>query len=319
MILNSKITVKNYKCFDSTGGGFDRILPISLIIGKNNSGKSSLLDLINFLIKRDEGFLELGRDGIRAEVLIEHTLTEQNIAAVFSRGARGGGIYGDHFEYGKRFVGHTYTYKLEKKEVTYVSSDPEIDLSITEYFRRLAKVIPKPFLEKIYCHISAERDIVPEKSDFSQKAGTSINLRSNGLGATEMIQKIINLEKIESKLVEKELLNELNAIINPDIEFTRIVVQLKDDDYWEIFFYDAHEKRIALSKMGSGVKTILLVLLNLIVRPKIENKGKGSYVFAFEELENNLHPALQRRLYNYIREYSKKHSTYFFLTTLQTW
>ena len=63
------------------------------------------------------------------------------------------------------------------------------------------------------------------------------------------------------------------------------------------------------------IKTILLVLLNLIVRPVIENKDRDSYIFAFEELENNLHPSLQRRLYNYIRKYSENHSSYFFLTT----
>lgn len=57
------------------------------------------------------------------------------------------------------------------------------------------------------------------------------------------------------------------------------------------------------------------MLLNVVVRPVIENKDRNSYVFAFEELENNLHPSLQRRLYNYIRKYSEKYSAYFFLTT----
>jgi predicted ATP-dependent endonuclease of OLD family len=67
--------------------------------------------------------------------------------------------------------------------------------------------------------------------------------------------------------------------------------------------------------MGSGIKTILLVLLNLITRPEIENTPKGSYVFAFEELENSLHPALQRRLYKYIKKYCEDNFSYFFITT----
>ena len=37
MIIDEKIIVKNYKCFDETGGGFDKIYPINVIIGKNNS------------------------------------------------------------------------------------------------------------------------------------------------------------------------------------------------------------------------------------------------------------------------------------------
>ena len=57
MTINNNIIVKNYKCFDSIeGGGFDKILPINLIIGKNNSGKSSLIDLIQFLIDSNDTF-----------------------------------------------------------------------------------------------------------------------------------------------------------------------------------------------------------------------------------------------------------------------
>ena len=49
---------------------------------------------------------------------------------------------------------------------------------------------------------------------------------------------------------------------NKSINFTRILVQTSNA--WEIYFEDSQGNRIALSKMGSGVKTILLVLLNLI-------------------------------------------------------
>jgi len=317
MIIDNKITVKNYKCFDSTGGGFDRIMPINLIIGKNNSGKSSLLDLVNFIIKRDEGFLELGRDGTKAEVFVEHTVTKDEIPKAFLQNYSGGGINGNHFEYGKQFIGKRLTYKLGKQgEKLFSSIDAEYVPDARGNFDSLAHILPKPFSEKTYCHISAERDIVPEKSQTSQISdNTNISLSPNGSGATKTIQDIINHVNKDSRLIEEELLDELNTIINPDIDFTRILVQLKSNESWEVFFENAREKRIALSKMGSGVKTILLVLLNLIVRPVIENREKSSYVFAFEELENNLHPSLQRRLYNYIRNYSEEHSAYFFLTT----
>ncbi len=41
----------------------------------------------------------------------------------------------------------------------------------------------------------------------------------------------------------------------------------------------------------------------------------SKWVFAFEELENNLHPALQRRLYEYLRERVRKDGITLFLTT----
>ena len=40
-----------------------------------------------------------------------------------------------------------------------------------------------------------------------------------------------------------------------------------------------------------------------------------NFVFAFEELENNLHPALLRRLFQHIEKYAINEKTYIFLTT----
>jgi len=311
MIYDSKIIVKNFKCFDSSGGGFEKILPINLIIGKNNSGKSSLIDLIKFIVEKHKEFIEIGRDNSSPEIIIEHKLTQQEISRGFSSSTSGGGIPGNNFyEYGKGFIDKTYTYKLgEKGKKTFVNLNAEFIVHARKLFDELAGIIKEPLAGKIFCNISAERDILPEVSN------TEIVFSPNGSGATNSIQQIINRTNRDSRLIEQELLHELNSIINPDIKFSRILVQLRDNNYWEIFFEDSNKKSIALSKMGSGIKTVLLVLLNLIVRPTIENKNRNSYVFAFEELENNLHPSLQRRLYNYIREYSENHSSYFFLTT----
>jgi len=311
MILDNKISIKNYKCFDSKGGGFEKILPINLIIGKNNSGKSSIVELIRFIVEKKKEIIEGGRDNSSPEVIIEHKLTEQEISRVFSSSTSGGGIPGSNFfEYGKQFIGKTYTYKLEEQgKKSFVQINAEFVNEARKLIDQLSGVIQEPLSGKIFCNIAAERDIVPEGTN------SDIVFSPNGSGATNAIQQIINRTNRDSRLIENELLNELNTIINPDIIFTRILVQLKDNNQWEIFFEDANKKSIALSKMGSGIKTVLLVLLNLVVRPVIENKSRGSYIFAFEELENNLHPSLQRRLYNYIRKYSENHSSYFFLTT----
>ena len=72
---------------------------------------------------------------------------------------------------------------------------------------------------------------------------------------------------------------------------------------------------IPLSKSGSGLKTVFLVLLNLLVVPKVENKEKSQFTFAFEELENNLHPALLRRLFQYLEDYAIDEKATIFLTT----
>ena len=48
------------------------------------------------------------------------------------------------------------------------------------------------------------------------------------------------------------------------------------------------ERLIALSHVGSGIKTILLVLGFIHLLPVVEQRKLDTYLFGFEELENNL-------------------------------
>ncbi len=52
-LKNFSVTVKNYKCFGPDEQGFEKILPVNLIIGRNNSGKSTLLEVIEVATKQN--------------------------------------------------------------------------------------------------------------------------------------------------------------------------------------------------------------------------------------------------------------------------
>jgi len=45
------IKIRNYKCFGDEPQGFDEILPINVIVGKNNSGKSSLVEAVQYAVR----------------------------------------------------------------------------------------------------------------------------------------------------------------------------------------------------------------------------------------------------------------------------
>ena len=164
-----------------------------------------------------------------------------------------------------------------------------------------------------YAKISAERNIEPEF------ATEKLQLFANGKGATNVIRSIINNKNYDEQLVEVTLLEALNQIMGQDAQFNSIRVQEvmigKDagETLWEVFLQEKGNKRFPLSQSGSGLKTIILVLLNLIVLPKVLKDHK--FFYAFEELENNLHPALQRRLFEFIYDYAVKNEVYIFLTT----
>src|SRR5690606_38668023 len=86
------------------------------------------------------------------------------------------------------------------------------------------------FDNKKFIHLTAERDIQPELDN------DNMDVQPNGLGATNLIQKILNKSDLDSSLIEVKLLEELNKITKPDIWFSRILVQKIEDDKWEIYF-----------------------------------------------------------------------------------
>jgi putative ATP-dependent endonuclease of the OLD family len=56
------LKAENLKCF-GTPQGFETIKPFSVIIGKNNVGKSTLIDMIQYAVKPEAGREASGHKG----------------------------------------------------------------------------------------------------------------------------------------------------------------------------------------------------------------------------------------------------------------
>ncbi|MEY2580003.1 MAG: hypothetical protein QOI49_2827 [Verrucomicrobiota bacterium] len=302
--------IGDYKCFGSEAYGFDRILRVNLIIGRNNSGKSALLDLVDFLTS-PKNLDELGHQGRKPIVILSSPLTTAEIQQVFSPGSSGGRIRGNHWIYGQKWVGAPFSWIVQEGgQLAYHSSDPAFDLDIVgDYPHSLAGGKGNPFRELVFKRLDADRNIVPEPDN------TDRIVKSSGAGATNVVQNFINKVDLPRSLVETTLLKELNAIFEPDGVFTDIVVEQDKNGLWEIRIAEEHKGHVALSHTGSGIKTVLLVLIFLHLIPRLEGRTLAQYMFGFEELENNLHPALQRRLLAYLRKIALEKGCYFFLTT----
>ncbi|SEL98442.1 AAA domain-containing protein, putative AbiEii toxin, Type IV TA system [Butyrivibrio sp. ob235] len=161
--------------------------------------------------------------------------------------------------------------------------------------------------------ISAERDIVPETETDNEEVS------ENGEGATNLVRKFINTESYDESVVEKVILKELNTIMQPDAFFSAIRIQQigerTEKGYrWEIYL-EEDGKRYAISKSGSGLKTIILILINLYLIPLTKNYRSLELCYAFEEIENNLHPALQRRVFDYLYDFAAEKNTKIFITS----
>jgi putative ATP-dependent endonuclease of the OLD family len=323
MSLDFKLSAKirNFKCFGPDEQGFDSICPMNLIIGRNNSGKSSLLDLICAITDVKPKFTDIQRHkGQQPQIILQAPLNENEIRYVFNEKLSGGGIPGaNHWDYGRKYVGSYLKWFFNTgEEDRFIELDEPSSTTPPVakvqdgggYLRKLAKVKNNPFQNRIFKRISAERDVVPE----SDTAGEH-KVQGNGQGATNIIQNFINKSTLPSELVETTLLTELNLIFGSDAHFTDIVCQQLPNNNWELYLEEEIKGRVPLSQSGSGLKTIILILIFLYLVPKIENRLLHDYVFAFEELENNLHPALLRRLLAYLYKAHKETGCIFFLTT----
>ncbi|MDM7860557.1 AAA family ATPase [Alteromonas sp. ASW11-36] len=312
------VKVKGYKCFHDEAG-FDSIQRVNLIIGRNNSGKSSLLDLIDKVTSRNYEFdRSTWRENQPPQVIFQAEISERAVTNTFPRQTHGGEISGNHNEYGQKYIGKTIKWSKRgegrnNNAQLIECNDEGIQPSLLKsggYHETLPNNMLVPLEGKNFRRLLAERDILPEPANT-----TDINISTNGSGLTNAIQCFINKSGLPSELVEQDILEGLNEIFAHDACFTDIVCQQHESLAWEIYLEEEHKGRIPLSQSGSGLKTVMSVLACLILVPHLEHRPLGSYVFGFEELENNIHPALLRRLNEYIYKSSKEHDFIYFLTT----
>ena len=291
------IIFKGYKSYEDITKFFfaDNI---TLLIGKNNTGKSSVLDAIEYFI--DEKKLKADNPQIL------------NLTGAFSinvnhikQGVQNREIHiaQDVFNNIKLMYKKPY-YPLGKIEKVVVNDSELLDKdrffdSYNLYGDGIDKIYEYNLSTYRILRINAERNILPEKE--TRVDGNKMTVAYDGSGATNLLRAFINDSKKEEKIVQEKLLTELNTIMYPDAIYESIKIQKNiDDDTWEIYLTEQGGERIPLSKSGSGLKTIMLVLINILILSKEGLFRTKRIIYLFEELENNIHPALQRRLINYL-------------------
>lgn len=316
------IYFKGYKSFDvNSYTEVSDIKNLNVIIGKNNSGKSSVVDMFQYVLDPKKFSDNKSRFTV---VELMFKVGEEKIDQVFQKNTSGGGIPENHNAFGQKYIGKDIRLSIDINkrgfdnerpyfQYTYSRQQPEIfNSQYNLYWDKLAASYWNYLDEYQFRRLDAERNIIPEIDTENE------NLQPNGDGACNLIRKFINFSQYDEKLIENTLLEELNRIMNPEASFSKIrvqQVQRESELLWEIFLEEKNSGRFALSQSGSGLKTIILILLNLLVIPETKEYKNKKIIYAFEEIENNLHPALQRRVFDYLYEFATNHNVIMFLTT----
>lgn len=311
--MYKEIQFSGYKLFSEEKlMELNEISNLNIIIGKNSSGKSSLLDVIE-MVYDCENFKKAKKDIgiINFKIPMPNKIADIIFSNYSSLGGWSKSTYMQKVDGKMAYIELGGTQNAKSNSYRVLNTD-DIPLSDQYIFRsNLEELLKEQRGKYAFRRLSAERNILPEKE-------MEINLSNTGEGASNLVRAYLNYSTSDESVIEENLLNELNQIMYPEAEFENIRIQQvteANDSLWEIFLKERGRDRVPLSKSGSGVKTIILVLLNLMVIPRLKEYKNKKIIYGFEELENNLHPALQRKIFDYIYEYAVEHDAYVFLTT----
>jgi energy-coupling factor transporter ATP-binding protein EcfA2 len=293
----------NIKCFDNTGSGFFHFEPITVIIGKNNSGKSTVIDILDISINLNKGPVvrpSQQRDQQVPFVDIVLPTSEALLAKGFRENTSGGHLPGNHFAYAKEsFLGGLFKWRMQGK------ANPEL-LSITlgDHVLEDFKAETREQLNRsnnwtlAHCsmlRVAAERSVAPEVSSNPP------NPEPTGRQVTNLIRYFINSDAQPRDVVEVDLLNDLNSIYSGDSYFTSIICQENEKSgLWEIFLREDGKSDIRLSESGSSIQSAFIILSFLRLVPLLRDFEWSKLILVVEEPENNLHPALLRRLLEFL-------------------
>ena len=311
------ITFNGFKCFEERTE-LDLGAKVTLLIGKNNVGKTTVLDVVRYFYGKD---LPKNR-AHPGHLCMAVTLDEECVSSGFRKDVFPGfsvsnderdSYYG---KYGQSLVGQPFIIDLHRSSTDVKGDYVSNQLTILRHFQKYGNRDARPWRtitdrvlqNKPNYHvfkIAAERDIIPEKRS------EALRVEEDGSGVTSVIDSLLNDVGENSFLIESELRDGMNRIFQGEITFDRILTQQTNLTTKHIYFL-INDNRIALSEMGSGVKTVLFVVFALLY---FNNQYGKEAMFLFEEIENNLHPEVQRRLFDFVYQFAETHDVKVFLSS----
>ena len=216
---------KGHLCFQKEWAGFDTIKPINVIIGRNNSGKSHLLDLVEDLSQS-----ELGGRGWQYRC--RGVLDQESLIRKFPPGTSGGLLRGDYWnDHGRHFVNTEITWEIDAGRGVpnvdfpdgFAFESPFDERSTNERLSAIKEIVSRPthqFNGKSFRRLLADRDIQPET------VGDELVLEADGGGATNIIRRFRLSSKYPSEVIQRDLLNGLNLIFGSDGQFSGIETKI---------------------------------------------------------------------------------------------
>lgn len=316
------LQIKNYKNLKDFK--IDSLTRVNLIVGKNNVGKSTLLEAISiFATGGDVNWIKeiLDMRGESAYSLSDASLLTDKFLSLYS-------------ERDLASFYHDPVYIKSNYQLGLLNIEDALTLKLIKFIRT------RKIDENGITQIATKIVDINDKSEFTD-ANAIVGLLSN-LGEKKTIysfedprgrrvsyNKIIPFEyvrtsqissdknpqlfdKIALTLLEKEIINALR-IIEPKIDAINFLNDesyrsiRNDDNRVPIVIFPMSTERYKLSSMGDGVNRILTIILALL------NCKDG--ILLIDEFENGLHYTVQTQLWKMVYQLAEKLNVQVFATT----
>ena len=311
-ITEVSFEIFNFKCFDETGSGRLRLLPINFVIGRNNAGKSAVVDFIDLFLSKTQPYDSLKHSckGNTPSFHLSQQLLADDLQSIFQANVNGGALNGNHWAIRSTFHNTTATFHEGPgvvRSVAEMENPSGLHQDVFDAARNMISAgIKWPLNGLGMTRVAAERDVRPEQMSNSQ------NIQPNGGGLTNAIARQIADVTLKREVIEQQVLADLNEIYQGDAEFIDILTRIDGQNNWEVYLRERDKGDIRLSESGSGLKTALLIATLIRLRPPGQWRRQ---IFAIDEPENNLHPALFRRLLEYLARVREEFGFVLLVTT----
>jgi AAA15 family ATPase/GTPase len=319
-MLNS-IKIQNYRNLKHLS--IEKLGRVNLIIGKNNTGKTSLLEGFHILLCQ-------GQDGVIDDILLSrqekyktlrHIQDEiEELSGIFYERNQSnklefiGTMNGEDTQFSIRFI------KYFENVVDFSGSDvPEIISNILPKMYKVKTESTENRLEnKIGLEISRNNEKYIrsfEENDILDNMAVAL---LNGRQSAQLCNFVsasgvaddINLDKWWSKVAltdEEDIVVNALKIVEKNIVRISIIKENQDDETRFVVRLANQQKPFPLRSMGDGINRILTIILAMV-------NCKDGYLL-IDEFENGLHYSVQEKLWEIIFHLAERLNIQVFATT----
>lgn len=305
--------IKNFRSFDENGIFLDEIKKINIFIGKNNSGKSTILRFLKYFAQNSSNLKDFPhsieeehrRNGKPVSLTLQLTHEELNFPKL------GNGRQNLDKTIPNPFVCNYYfrTNSVRFDKDAFLKLDKGILLAMQKDYSRadketLLKVISNnitSYVNTNYSKIFKDVIYIPHFRVINSNDSDSNNLFE--IDGSNIISKMFEMQNpVIGEEHQKEQFIKIQHFVRQLLKVDALEIEIpytKDN-----IFINMHDNRLPLESFGTGIHQLVILCSALVI-----NEDK---IVCIEEPEIHLHPELQRMFLDFL---IKETNNVYFIST----